>query len=126
MEELAASWRQAKEREVTANAERLAIEQAMLEQMVTKEEGRTSATLDNGLKVIATSKLSYKADADDIERVTAAWPLSLRPIKVKREPDETMLKQIRAERPDLWKTLASVVTVKPAKTHFSVEEAGGV
>jgi len=126
LEELAVQWRAAKEREAAANAERLAIEGQLIEQMETKEEGRTSVLLDNGLKVVATNKLTYKADINALERMAEMWPISLRPIKVKREPDESMLKQIRAERPDLWRVLATVVTVKPAKTYFTVEEISGV
>jgi len=126
MEVLAAQWRAAKEREAAANAERLAIEGQLIEQMDMKEDGRSTVLLDNGLKVVATNKLTYKADVDALMRLSEMWPISLRPIKVKREPDETALKQIRAERPDLWRVLATVVTVKPAKTHFTVEETSGV
>jgi hypothetical protein len=126
LEELAFKWQEAKKRENTANAERLAIETEMLAQMETKDEGRTAVILDNGLKIVATNKLTYKADVDALMRLAEMWPISLRPIKVKREPDETALKQIRAERPDLWRVLAAVVTVKPAKTHFSVEASSGV
>ena len=126
MEVLAAQWRAAKEREAAANAERLAIEGQLIEQMDMKEDGRSTVLLDNGLKVVATNKLTYKADVDALMRLSEMWPISLRPIKVKREPDETALKQIRAERPDLWRVLATVVTVKPAKTHFTVEEINGV
>ena len=126
LEELAFKWQEAKKRENTANAERLAIETEMLAQMETKDEGRTALVLDNGLKIVATNKLTYKADVDALMRLAEMWPISLRPIKVKTEPDETALKQIRAERPDLWRVLATVVTVKPAKTHFSVEASSGV
>ncbi len=126
LNELATKWREAKHREGIANAERLAIEVEMLTQMETKEEGRSAVTTDSGLKIIATNKLTYKADIDGLIKATEAWPPSLVPIKVKREADESMLKQIRAERPDLWKKLAMAVTVKPAKTHFSVEEANGL
>lgn len=126
LEELAIQWRVAKERETAANAERLAIEGQLIEQIEAKQEGRTTVLLDNGLKVVATNKLTYKADVDELERVAQSWPINLRPIKVKREADESALKQIRAERPDLWRVLATVVTVKPAKTHFTVEENSGV
>lgn len=126
LEALATQWRVAKERETAANTERLAIEGQLIEQIEAKQEGRTTVLLDNGLKVIATNKLTYKADVDELERVSQSWPISLRPIKVKREADESALKQIRAERPDLWRVVATVVTVKPAKTHFTVEETSGV
>ena len=50
----------------------------------------------------------------------------MRPIKTKIEQDEPALRQIRAERPDLWRQLAVAVTVKPAKVYVQSEVSDGV
>lgn len=123
-QELAAAWLAAKRDEQAANARRLEIEADILKQCPAKEEGSTTHELANGWKVKATGKLTYKADIDALLRLTESWPE--KPVKVKTEADESMLKAIRAERPDLWRAIAPAITVKPAKTALTVEVPDGV
>lgn len=127
LEHLSQEWLIVKEKERKANAERLAIEIQILKLAPAREEGSTSLTLSNGVRIKATGKLSYKADLDKLLEVTANWPEEQKPIKVETTPDEAALKFYRTNRPDLWRKLADAVTVKPLKTSITIEEpADGV
>lgn len=119
-EELAAEWIAAKKAENAANARRLEIEQELLKQIPAKEEGRVTTVLPNGWRVVSAGKLSYKADVDRLLALTASWPE--KPIKTKVEADESFLKMIRQDRPDLWRQIAPAIAVKPAKTYITIEE----
>ena len=120
LETLAAAWLAAKRAENEANTRRLQIEQDMLKLAPALEEGSQSTILTNGWKFKTTGKLSYKADVDKLLSLTAAWPEQ--PVKTKVEADESLLKAIRTDRPDLWRQIAPAITVKPAKTYIVVEE----
>lgn len=119
-EKLAADWLLAKREELAATTRRLEIEEDLLKMLPHKEEGSATTTLSNGFRFKATGKLTYKADLDKLLALTAAWPD--KPVKTKVEADETVLKAIRAERPDLWRQIAPAITVKPAKTNIVIEE----
>jgi hypothetical protein len=123
LETLAADWLAAKRAENEANTRRLQIEQDMLKLAPALEEGSQSTILTNGWKFKTTGKLSYKADVDKLLALTAAWPE--KPVKTKVEADESLLKAIRTDRPDLWRQIAPAITVKPAKTYIVVEEVSG-
>ena len=120
LETLAADWLAAKRAENEANTRRLQIEQDMLKLAPALEEGSQSTILTNGWRFKTTGKLSYKADVDKLLALTAAWPE--KPVKTKVEADESLLKAIRTDRPDLWRQIAPAITVKPAKTYIVVEE----
>ena len=122
VEQLARDWLTAKRKEQDAIAERLDIEQSILKAYPAKEEGSSSTMLGNGVKIKTTGKLNYKADIDKLLALTASWPADAKPIKTKLEADETLLKRIRSERPDLWKKIAAAITVKSAKTYIEIEE----
>jgi hypothetical protein len=62
----------------------------------------------------------YKADVERLLALTAAWPE--KPIKTKVEADESFLKTIRNDRPDLWRQIAPAISLKPAKTYITIEE----
>jgi hypothetical protein len=120
-EELAQHWLQAKRDELAANNRRIDIEQQILALFPPKEEGSSSTALENGMKLKTTGKLTYKADLDKLLALTAGWPE--KPVKTKVEADESLLKAIRTDRPDLWRQIAPAITVKPAKTYIVIEEA---
>ena len=120
-EELAQHWLQAKRDELAANNRRIDIEQQILALFPPKEEGSSSTALANGMKLKTTGKLTYKADLDKLLALTAGWPE--KPVKTKVEADESLLKAIRTDRPDLWRQIAPAITVKPAKTYIVIEEA---
>jgi hypothetical protein len=122
LEQLAQAWLDAKAAERCANANRREIEDAILAQLNSvKEEGRTTRNLSSGFKIVATAKLSYKAEVAELIEASEGWPHHLKPYKTKVEADETKLKEIRETRPDIWRKLSDVVTVKPLKTAITIE-----
>jgi hypothetical protein len=126
IQELAATWLQAKADETTANARRLEAEEEILKLLPAKEEGKTTTPISNSTRISTTGKLSFKADVAALEALTMSWPEPMRPIKTKVEQDEPVLRQIRAERPDLWRHIATAITVKPAKVYVQIEVEDGV
>ena len=121
LETLAADWIEAKRLERQANAQRLAIEDEMLEQIKPNKEGRTTTHLDTGFKIISTAKVTFKADIDALLDLVTDWTPEMWPLKTKVELDDTKLKAIRDEHPKLWLEIAPVIDSKPAKTHIAVE-----
>ena len=121
LETLAADWIEAKRLERQANAQRLAIEEEMLEQIKPNKEGRTTTHLDTGFKIISTAKVTFKADIDAMYDLTNKWDQAMVPLKTKIELDDTKLKLLRDEYPKLWLEIAPVIDSKPAKTHIAVE-----
>lgn len=121
LEQLAEAWINAKAAERWANEERIRIENLILAQLNSvKEEGSTTRNV-TGFKITTTAKLSYKAEVAELIEASEGWPSHLKPYKTKVEADETKLKELRATRPDIWRKLADVVTVKPLKTSISIE-----
>lgn len=121
IDRLATLWRHAKEREDTARADRIKIEEELLKAHPAKEEGSETFKTPQGVKITLTGKISYKADVDKLIALAGGWPEDIRPIKTKVEADETRLKAIRQHRPDLWAAIAGAVTTKPAKTGVSID-----
>lgn len=121
IDRLATLWRHAKEREDTARADRIKIEEQLLQAHPAKEEGSETFKTPQGVKITLTGKISYKADVDKLIALAGGWPEDIRPIKTKVEADETRLKAIRQHRPDLWAAIAGAVTTKPAKTGVSID-----
>lgn len=119
-EELAGDWLAAKRAEQAAVATRLQIEQEILAAIPAKEEGSSTVILNNGLRLKSQGKLSYKADVDRLLVLTKDWPE--KPVKTKVEADETLLRAIRIDRPDLWRQIAPAIAVKPVKTYITIEE----
>jgi len=121
-EKLAAEWLAAKKAEQEATSRRVQIEQDILKLHPAREEGSVSTILGNGMKLKTTGKLSYRAEIDRLLELCAAWPAEAKPVKTKVEADESLLKAIRTDRPDLWRQIAPAITVKPAKTYIVIEE----
>lgn len=119
-EQLAADWLAAKRAEQEAVTRRVQLEEELLRVIPNKEEGRATTQLSNGLRIVATGKMNYKADVERLLALTAAWPE--KPVKTKVEADEAFLKSIRNDRPDLWRQIAPAITLKPAKTYLVIEE----
>lgn len=120
LENLVPLWIEAKRNEEAAKAQRLLIEERILAVQPAKEEGSTTVE-GAGYKVTLTGSLSYKADdLDALREITRKWDTNLVPIKTKHELDATGCKFLRRERPELWKEIARVITVSPAKTSVKV------
>lgn len=120
IDQLAAEWRAAKDREEAAKAERIAAEMELLKLHPAREEGSETFTTDGGAKVKLTGKLSYKADMAALELLTATWNHDARPFKTEVKLDETKLKMIRTNAPRLWSEIATAITVTPAKTGVDI------
>lgn len=116
---LSTLWLEAKAKETEAASQRIAIEKAIIELVGAKEEGSKSTESD-GIKITTTGRLSYKADATELLTLTMAWPVDIQPAYLAPKVDETRLKKIRSERPDLWKEIARAVEVKPQKTGVNI------
>lgn len=119
-EQLAGDWIAAKKAENDAINRRLQIEQDILKLVPAREEGSTTTVLTNGMRLKTQAKLTYKADIDRLLSLTNSWPE--KPVKTKIEADESLLKAIRTDRPDLWRQIAPAITLKPAKTYILIEE----
>lgn len=126
-EKLAADWLTAKRAEMEATHRRLQIEADILKLVPVKEEGSSTTVLGNGFKLKTTGKLTYRAEIDRLLELCQAWPAEAKPVKTKVEADESLLRAIRTDRPDLWRQIAPAITVKPAKTYIVIEEpANGI
>lgn len=120
LDQLVASWIDAKRDEDAANAKRLALEQAICELQPPKEEGATTVELADGMKLTLTGKLTYRVDMPKLLELVQKLPESVRPVKTETKADETGLKYLRNKEPALWSIIAPAVEVKPAKTAVRV------
>ena len=116
---LSTLWLEAKAKETEATNQRIAIEKSIIELVGAKEEGSQSTECGD-LKITTTGRLSYKADATELLTLTMAWPVDIQPAYLAPKVDETRLKKLRADRPDLWREIARAVEVKPAKTGVTI------
>ena len=112
---LSTLWLEAKAKETEATHQRIAIENSIIELVGAKEEGSQSTECGD-LKITTTGRLSYKADATELLTLTMAWPVDIQPAYLAPKVDETRLKKLRLYRQDLWRSIASAIEVKPAKT----------
>lgn len=120
LDDLVKSLITAKREEDAAKKHRVEIEDRILALVPAKEEGSTTVEAGD-FRVTLTGKLSYKCDdLDALREITRKWDGNLVPIKTSTELDETGCKFLRANRPELWKEIARVVTIKPAKTALKV------
>lgn len=117
---LAGFWAAAKEREDAARDERVEIENKILSLHPAKEEGSETFATPAGVKITLTGKVTYKSDLEKLTVLTAGWPDELRPVRIKATADESVLKAIRSQRPDLWKQIAPAIETKPAKTGVKI------
>ncbi len=121
VKELTNDWLAAKTDERLANLRRIAIEEALIKLVNTKEEGSVTTDIGDGIKITTTGKLSYKVDRVTLDELTESWPEDIRPLRLELKVDETRLKKIRSEQPALWSQIARAIEVKPQKTGVSIE-----
>ena len=123
-EQLAAMWLDAKRLETETTARRVAIEEAIIDRVGFREEGSKTTTLDNGVKITTTGKLTYKAaDFAAFKKACQQLDRECRPIKVVESVDETGVKWLRANAPQAYALIAGTLTIAPAKTSVSVRAA---
>lgn len=107
--------------EEIANRRRIAAEERILALRPAREEG--SETFEAaGFKVTLTGKLTYKCDdMDALIHACSQWPAHMQPIKTVVQLDSTGCKFLRANEPEVWRSIAPHVTVSPAKTAVTVK-----
>jgi hypothetical protein len=122
LDDAVADYLAAKRVEDNVRKARLGAEQRILALVPAKEEGSSTTDLPNGLTLVTTGKLTYKCDdLDALLHLVSSWPANMRPVKTETKLDETGCKYLRANDPEAWAALATVVTVAPAKTSISVK-----
>ena len=106
--------------EKEANERRVALEEELIALLGAKEEGAQTHAVGD-YKITITGKLIRKIDWDMYdESIAAKIPESLQPVKVKRELDDTGVKYLANNEPQIYKLLAKALTVKPAKTNVTI------
>lgn len=121
LETLTAAWLAAKAEEKAANKNRILIEEEILAIVRPNAEGRMSLKLGSGYKLTLDSKMIYKGDCDKLEAMSADWPAEYQIVRIKKDLNETKLKEIRMYRPEVWLRMSDVITMKPAKVSVSIE-----
>lgn len=127
LEDMAAEWLAAKADEDAAKARRLEIEGGMCKALPIPAEGsktfggpKSDIKID-GFKIEVEGVMNRKLDLKLYDPIADKIPENLRPIKVKREIDETGAKYLEEHHPDIYRLLcANGLTVKPGKTAFKV------
>jgi hypothetical protein len=118
--EIASELFEAKLAEKEANERRVALEEELIALVGAREEG--SQTHDIGdYKITITGKLNRKIDWDLFDQsIAAKIPQDLQPVKIKRELDDTGVKYLANNEPQIYKLLAKALTIKPAKTAVTI------
>lgn len=121
LEILSIVWLDAKATEQAANKNRIRIEEEIFDIIRPNAEGRMSLKLGSGYKLTLTSKMIYKGDCDALEAMSADWPAEFQVVRLKKDLNETKLKEIRMYRPEVWRRMSDIITMKPAKVSVSIE-----
>jgi hypothetical protein len=121
LETLSAFWLAAKAEEQAANKKRIRFEEEILAIVRPNAEGRMSLKLGSGYKLTLDSKMIYKGDCDALEAMSADWPAEYQVVRIKKDLNETKLKEIRMYRPEVWLRMSDAITMKPAKVSVSIE-----
>lgn len=118
--EIAEDLFNAKLDEAKATAKRVALEEELIELVGAKKEGAQTHTIGD-FKITITGRINRKIDWDLFDSgIASKIPETLHPVKVKRELDETGVKYLENNEPQLYKILAKALTVKPAKTNVTI------
>ncbi len=121
LESLAIELFHAKKAEDAAKKRRIQAEEAIAALVQTGENA--SKTVEAGdLKVVVKRKLNYKADVDQIRKLSI--PALLMPVKTIPETvefDEKAYEQLRENHPETFKAIAQFVETKPAKVSVTLK-----
>lgn len=118
IEEMCAAWLKAKAAEHAAAELRTTIEEQIVAVTGKRDEG--AQTVDaTGYKITVTGKITRRMDWKKWADIEDQIPPELRPIQMKPSLDETGVKWLQANRPELYQILP--IEVKPAKTAVVVK-----
>lgn len=122
LDQLSHEWEMAKAREIDAKAEREKIEEQILAQVATKEEGsNTEKTLY--YKVTTTGRINRTVKPDVVEELTAKIPdpIMQKVFKYKPSLDKKGLDYLQNNEPDYYLEVSKAIVAKPGKTSVKVE-----
>lgn len=120
--EIANELFEAREAEKQANERRVELEEELIAILGQKEEGAQTHEVGD-YKVTITGKLIRKIDWDLYDKsIAAKIPESLQPVKVKRELDDSGVKYLANNEPQIYRLLAKALTIKPAKTAVTISK----
>lgn len=118
--EIADELFRAKAEEDKAKAKRIELEEELIGLVGQKQEGAQTHTIGE-YKITITGVLNRKIDWDMFDSAIAAKiPESLQPVKIKRELDETGVKFLENNEPQIYKVLLPALTIKPGKTNVKI------
>jgi len=115
--EIAEDLFKAKQAEKQAERDRIALEEELVAVLGKRDEGSKTHTV-GGYKVTITGRISRKIDWEKFDKVSSKIPENLWPVK--RTLDETGVKYLANNEPQLYKILAPALTVEPAKTTVQI------
>lgn len=115
--EIAEDLFNAKMAEKEAEAKRIALEEELVAVLGKRDEGSKTHTVGD-YKVTITGRVSRKIDWEQFDNLSHKIPENLWPVK--RALDETGVKYLANNEPQLYKVLSQALTVAPAKTTVSI------
>ncbi len=115
--EIAEDLFNAKMAEKEAEAKRIALEEELVAVLGKRDEGSKTHTVGD-YKVTITGRVSRKIDWEQFDNLSHKIPENLWPVK--RALDETGVKYLANNEPQLYKVLSPALTVAPAKTTVSI------
>lgn len=122
LQTLAALHQAAKENEAFARAARQRIEDQIVALTGLQEYGQKTVNAP-GFKVTVKPNYSYSLDQAAYDQIADQIPLALSPITYKREPNESRIRALKADHPDLYARLAMALTVKPTRPTVEIKHA---
>jgi hypothetical protein len=116
------AWLSAKRAERQATANRIAVENDILQWVELPEEGNIVIE-DGENKMTITQKVNRKIDPMAIRQVYVEMPEGMCPVSWVEEPklDITGYRWLRENEPGLFRLLSKAITEKPAKPAFTVK-----
>jgi len=118
--EIANELFEAREAEKKANERRIELEEELIAILGSKEEGAQTHEVGE-YNLTITGKLIRSIDWDMYDKsIAAKIPESLQPVKVKRELDDTGVKYLANNEPQIYRLLAKALSIKPAKTAVKI------
>ena len=108
--------------EKEATDQRVALEEELIALLGAKEEGAQTHTVGE-YKVTITGKLIRKINWEMYdESIAKKIPESLQPVKVKRELDDSGVKYLANNEPQIYRLLSKALTITPAKTAVTIKK----
>ena len=115
--EIAEDLFKAKQAEREAEERRIQLEEELVAVLGKRDEGSKTHTVGQ-YKVVITGRVNRKIDWEAFDQLSHKIPENLWPVK--RALDETGVKYLANNEPQLYKLLSKALTIKPAKTAVTI------